>query len=137
MPYNSLYGRGTAIAIGLQQPRKIWNPVTVHDASQRKKPNNMKQTLERKHCSGKTGTSTFPLTDCNYYAATLPHFHGSCARQELPSFRNISRDYFRNEAPGEFRAEFIAFGAIIVTAVIPILSNMHALADFLRAIGSL
>jgi hypothetical protein len=38
----------------------------------------------------------FPLVDSNYHVATMPNFHGACARHELPSFRNISGEYFRN-----------------------------------------
>jgi hypothetical protein len=79
----------------------------------------------------------FPRTDYHYQAATLPNFRGGCARLKRPSFRNISGDYFRNEARGEFRRELVAFVAIFITAAIPVLSNVHALSDFLRAIGSL
>lgn len=81
--------------------------------------------------------SIFPLTDCNYHAVTLPNHRGSCVRPPFSSFRNISGEYFRNEARGEFCREMIAFGAIIITAAIPMVSNLHALADFVRAIGRL
>jgi hypothetical protein len=94
----------------------------------------MKPTLQPKNLRG--NAPTFPLIQSNYAIATMPHFRGGCARHELPSFRNISREYFRNEARGEFQREVVVFAAIVVTAAIPILSNMHALADFLRAIGS-
>ncbi|MBV9009711.1 MAG: hypothetical protein JO354_11190 [Verrucomicrobia bacterium] len=79
----------------------------------------------------------FPRLDANYHVAALPNFRGGCARHEVPSFRNISGEYFRHEARGEFCSELLAFGAIVVTAAIPVLSNVHALADFLRSIGSL
>ena len=78
-----------------------------------------------------------PLTDCQYHIAALPNFRGGCARPKFSSFRNISGDYFRNEARGEFRREVVAFAAIFITAAIPVLNNVHALADFLRAIGTL
>ncbi len=94
----------------------------------------LSQNLSR---SAGAKASAFPLLDCNYSIATLPNFRGSCARHELPSFRNISRDYFGNEARGEFRCEGIAFALIALTAAIPLLSNAHALVDFLRAIGTL
>ena len=95
----------------------------------------MKSTLSQ-NLSG-AREREFPLIHSNYSVATMPNFHGSCARRESPSFRNISGEYFRREARGEFQREFIAFAAIVVTAAIPLLSNVHALADFLRAIGSL
>lgn len=98
------------------------------------KPNSQPKILSRHE---RTDAPRFPLVESNYHIATMPNFHGACARQELPSFRNISGEYFRNEARGEFQLELIAFAAIVLTAAVPILSNMHALADFLRAIGSL
>lgn len=79
----------------------------------------------------------FPQIECNYHAVALPNYRGGCLQPRFSSFRNISGEYFRTEAPNEFRAEAAAFVAIVVTAVVPILSNIHALADFLRAIGSL
>jgi hypothetical protein len=88
-------------------------------------------------CSDPSTKSEFPRTDYHYHAATLPNFRGGCARPKSPSFRNISSEYFRNEARGEFRRELVAFVAIFITAAIPVLSNVHALADFVRAIGTL
>jgi hypothetical protein len=87
-------------------------------------------------CVDPSTKGEFPRTDYHYQAETLPDFRGGCARPKLPSFRNISGEYFRNEARGEFRRELIAFVAIFITAAIPVLSNMHAMADFLRATGS-
>jgi hypothetical protein len=97
----------------------------------------MKPTLQRKNLSAieRESAANFPLIQSNYHVAAMPNFHGGCAR--LSSFRNISSEYFRNEARGEFCLEFIAFAAIVVTAAIPLLSNAHALSDFLRAIGAL
>jgi len=82
-------------------------------------------------------TTRFPQIECNYHTVALPSYRGGCLQPRFRSFRNISREYFRTEARNEFRAEAAAFVAIIVTAVIPILNNMHALADFLRAVGTL
>jgi hypothetical protein len=98
------------------------------------KPNSQPKILSR---AKRNDASRFPLVDSNYHLATMPNFHGGCARYELLSFRNISGEYFRNEARGEFQLELTAFAAIILTAAIPILSNLHALADFVRVIGSL
>ncbi|MEY2491451.1 MAG: hypothetical protein QOH24_402 [Verrucomicrobiota bacterium] len=88
-------------------------------------------------CVEPSAKGEFPRTDYYYQAATLPNFRGGCARPKLPSFHNISGEYFRNEAGGEFRWELIAFVAIFITAAIPVLSNLHAMADFLHAIGTL
>jgi hypothetical protein len=97
----------------------------------------MKPNSQLKNRNARRDASSFPVIHSNYHVTTMPNFHGGCARHELPSFRNISGEYFRNEARGEFQLELTAFAAIILTAAIPILSNLHALADFLRAIGSL
>jgi len=89
------------------------------------------------NCQDATLKSAFPLTDYQYHSVTLPSFRGGCARPKLHSFRKISSEYFRTEARGEFRTEVIAFAAIFITAAIPVLSNVRALADFVRAIGTL
>jgi hypothetical protein len=98
---------------------------------------NMKTNLQKDFLSDNGFGRAFPLTDCQYHSATMPRFNGGCARRELLSFRNISGAYFRDEAPGEFRTEMIAFSAIIVTAAVPIISSMHALVNLLRSIGTL
>lgn len=77
----------------------------------------------------------FPFVDSNYHAVALPNYRGGCLRAKPLSFRNISGEYFRHEARNEFCMEALAFFAMVVTAAIPILNNMHALADFLRVIG--
>ena len=97
----------------------------------------MKPNSQPKNRNAHNLASRFPVIHSNYHIATAPNFNGSCARYGLPSFRNISGEYFRNEARNEFQLEMTAFAAIILTATIPILSNLHALADFLRAIGRL
>jgi hypothetical protein len=94
----------------------------------------MKPYSQLENRNAHNDASSFPLIHSNYHIAAVPTFRGGCARFE--SFRNISGEYFRNEARNEFQLEMTAFAAIIVTAAIPILSNLHALADFLRAIGS-
>ncbi len=79
----------------------------------------------------------FPSIDSQFQTAVLPKFGRGRACPQLPSFRSISTDYFRKEARGEFRLELAAFTAIGMTAAVPIFSNAHALADFLRAISHL
>jgi hypothetical protein len=102
----------------------------------------MKPTVEQNNLSKRADAAernagAFPLIDCNYQTVTLPSYRGSCLQPRFLSFRNISGEYFRTEARYEFRVEAAAFVAIIITAAIPILNNMHALADFLGAITTL
>jgi len=102
----------------------------------------MNSTVEQNNLSKRAdvaqrNAAAFPSVDCNYQTVALPSYRGGCLRPKFSSFRNISGEYFRNEARNEFRVEAVAFVAIIITAAIPILNKMHALADFLRAIGNL
>jgi hypothetical protein len=106
----------------------------------KEKEKEMKPTVEQNNLSkradvAETNAGAFPSIDCNYQTVALPSY--SCLRPRFSSFRNISGEYFRTEARYEFRVEAAAFVAIIITAAIPILNNMHALADFLGAITTL
>ena len=100
----------------------------------------MRPTFEQNNLSkrgdgAQKNGATFPFVDSNYHAVALPNYRGGCLRAEPLSFRSISGEYFRHEARNEFCMEALAFFAMVVTAAIPILSNMHALADFARATG--
>ena len=102
----------------------------------------MKPTVEQNNLSKRADVAernaeAFPSNDCNYQTVVLPSHRGACLRPRFSSFRNISGEYFRNEARNEFRLEAVAFVAIIITAAIPILNNMHAVADYLGAITTL
>lgn len=79
----------------------------------------------------------FPLTDCNYHSVALGGYSNGCARAEVPSFLNISRDYFKNEARHSFAGEAAFFAMIVLTAAVPLVSNAYALADFIRAISAI
>jgi hypothetical protein len=80
----------------------------------------------------------FPITDCDYQAPSyIDRSGGHCANVPTPSFRNISRDYFRNEARYTFASEAALFGFITVTAALAIASGAVAAIDFLRTLGYL
>jgi len=72
----------------------------------------------------------FPITDHNYHSAALDGCSGSCAHLDGPSFRDISRDYFKNEAPQDFLGEALFFAAIVLTAAVPLMSGAYALMHF-------
>ena len=78
----------------------------------------------------------FPLTDHNYQSVALGDYKSNCIRIETHSFRNISGDYFKNEAPQDFLGEALFFVAIVLTTAVPLLSGVYALAHFVRAIGA-
>jgi hypothetical protein len=76
----------------------------------------------------------FPLTDCCYQPPPdLALDGGHCAPRS--SFRNISRDYFRDEAPYHFAAEAALFAAMIGTAGSAVAIGTVAAIDFLRVLG--
>src|SRR4029434_2938195 len=101
-----------------------------------RKEKEMKPTAEQNNLSKRADVArknAFPSIDCNYQTVALPSYRGGCLRPRFSSFRNISCEYFRNQLANALRVAAVAFVAIIITAAIPILNNMHALADFLRA----
>jgi hypothetical protein len=78
----------------------------------------------------------FPVIDCHFRLPPQVDFGGGhCAPRS--SFRNISRDYFRDEAPYHFAAEAALFAAIMLTAGLAIGIGTAAAIDFLRVLGYL
>lgn len=64
-------------------------------------------------------------------------FAGRCHGNPAPSFRRISDDYFKNEAPGHFVSEAVVFGLMIVTAAVPVIQGARGAVHFLRIVGLL
>jgi hypothetical protein len=80
----------------------------------------------------------FPIIDCNYQAPSYVDLSGGhCGNVPAPSFRNISRDYFRKEARCNFASEAALFVLIMATAALAIANGAVAAIDFLRALGYL
>jgi hypothetical protein len=79
----------------------------------------------------------FPRTDFSYQSTTLGGYQGQCFKIVGPSFRDISRQYFQAEARCEFIGEAFFFAAVIITAVIPLLSAAHAVFELCCASGQL
>jgi hypothetical protein len=77
----------------------------------------------------------FPLIECNYQPMILDGFRGQCAKAPAPSFRNISRQYFQNDARRDFIGEVFFFAVIVGTTVAPLLSAASALSDLCRVFG--
>jgi hypothetical protein len=105
------------------------------ERKEKMKPTFEQNNLRKRGDGAQKNGATFPFVDSNYHAVALPNYRGGCLRAKPLSFRSISGEYFRHEARNEFCMEALAFFAMVVTAAIPILSNMHALADFARATG--
>jgi hypothetical protein len=77
----------------------------------------------------------FPVTDFNYHSVGLDGYHGHCAKVESPSFYRLTRDYFKGEARHDFLMEAAVFGAILATAVLPLIDGAHAVMNLARATG--
>jgi hypothetical protein len=77
-----------------------------------------------------------PITDCNYQSAVFGESSGRHLRNPAPSFWNIAGDYFKDEARHDFRREAMLFALITITAALPLINNLHALIEFVRAITS-
>ena len=80
--------------------------------------------------------SALPKTDYSFQAASVAN--GSrCLGSCRSSFRAISQDYFKNEAPRSFASEAALFVVIVVTAALPILNSVSALVHLVRSFGTL
>ena len=75
----------------------------------------------------------FPLVDYHYHA---PMLNGSSARclQTSKSLRDITRDYFDAEADREFLSEAAVFTALIVMAIMPIVTGISAVLQLLSTL---
>jgi hypothetical protein len=82
-----------------------------------------------------TRPTRFPVTDYAFQSLVLDGFRGRCAPACGRSFRSISDNYFNKEARQSFAGEAAFFVAMIVTAAWPIVQNMHAVINFVRAIN--
>lgn len=80
----------------------------------------------------------FPQADQNYHNTTLP---GSCGAplkfSRDHSFRRISNEYFAEEAPRSFAVEAGVFAALILTALLPIVNSVEAVATLIHSVGVL
>ncbi|PZR73154.1 MAG: hypothetical protein DLM73_11355 [Chthoniobacterales bacterium] len=78
-----------------------------------------------------------PKTDYCYQAPTLAGNGGRCFGTRRTSFRAISQDYFKNEAPQSFVTEAALFCVIVMTAAVPVINSASALLHLVRAFAIL
>jgi len=86
--------------------------------------------------SGKCGSRRLPVTDYNYHSVA---FEGSSAHYmhtRARSFWNITGDYYKSEARQDFWGEASLWAVLAMTAFLPLITNAHAVMEFVRAIGS-
>ena len=97
-------------------------------------------TSNRAHCDAFDRVIAYdrpaPITDYNYHSITFEGSSARYVRNPARSLWRISGDYFKNEARRDFRSEAALFALFTITASLPLINNMHALIEFLRAISS-
>jgi len=75
-----------------------------------------------------------PITDYSYQSAAFGASSWRFVHNSGQSFWNIASDYLKDEARHDFQIEAIFFAFISVTAALPLINNLHALIEFMRAI---
>ena len=75
----------------------------------------------------------FPLVDYHYHAPMLNGSSAPCL-QTSKSLRDITRDYFDAEADREFLSEAAMFTALIVMAIMPIVTGISAMIQLLSTL---
>ncbi|PYK39642.1 MAG: hypothetical protein DME49_03315 [Verrucomicrobia bacterium] len=101
-------------------------------------PKDMKPTAaaDRPRKRGERLARLSSIIDCNYQAPSYVDLSGGhCDNVPGPSFRNISRDYFRHEARYNFASEAALFGLIMATAALAIATSAVAAIHFLHVLG--
>lgn len=79
----------------------------------------------------------FPITDYNYHAPSyVDPSGGHCARAPKPSFLNISRGYFQNEARPAFLLEALFFAVITATTAVSLVTGARVLVHFVRSLAA-
>jgi hypothetical protein len=77
-----------------------------------------------------------PVTDYRYHSVAFEGFSGRYLRNPEQSFWNVAGNYLKGEARHDFWSEAVLFAVITVTAALPLMNNLHALIQFVRAITS-
>jgi len=98
-------------------------PLTTYNYRQR---DSFDRAVSRRH--------RLPIIHYNYHPGVFQDSSAHYAPVRVRSFWNIAADYFKQEAAHDFRSEAALFALISITAALPLINNLHALIEFLRAI---
>jgi len=79
----------------------------------------------------------FPKTDYSYQATSITSIGGRRFGSCQPSFRSISQDYFKYEAPNSFVGEIALFTVIVMIAAAAVMTSVGATFHLVRAFGIL
>lgn len=75
-----------------------------------------------------------PITDYSYHSGAFEESSAHYSSVRARSLWNIAADYLEDEARHDFQCEAILFALITITAALPLINNLHALIEFVRAI---
>jgi len=76
-----------------------------------------------------------PVTDYSYYSSEFEGSSAGYVRARARSFWNITGDYYKSEARQDFWGEASLWAVLALTAFLPLISNAHAVMEFVRAIS--
>jgi len=79
---------------------------------------------------------SMPVMDYSYHSVAFGGFSERYMRNPAQSFWNIAGNYLKDEARHDFWSEAALFAFITITAALPLMNNVHALIEFMRAITS-
>jgi rhamnogalacturonyl hydrolase YesR len=85
---------------------------------------------------GKSTSRRSPVTDYNYHSVALEGSSAAYAHARTRSFWNITGDYYKSEARQDFWGEASLWAVLALTAFLPLISNAHAVMEFVRAIST-
>jgi hypothetical protein len=77
-----------------------------------------------------------PLMDYNYHSIAFEGSSAPYVHARAQSFWNITGDYYKSEARQDFWGEASLWAVLALTAFLPLISNAHAVMEFVRAITS-
>jgi hypothetical protein len=97
---------------------------------------NHKQRAESDPRAQRSGRS-FPQVAQTYQSATLTGNCGTPAKFCQPAFFRLSNEYFAEEAARSFAADAGVFAALLLTAILPIVSGVDAIATLIHIVGVL
>ena len=96
----------------------------------------LKQRHESDARASRHGRS-FPQTDHHYQTCKMPGGCGEPVNFQGPAFFKISNDYFAEEEPRSFAIEAGIFAALLLTAILPIVNGVEAVATLIHSLGVL
>src|ERR1041385_3634046 len=132
----------TARQIMASWTEKFLNPTQTRGASHRKQrimkptfPTIISSRCRESFDGDKCRSRRSPVTDYNYHSIAFEGSSARYARVRARSFWNITGDYYKSEARQDFWGEASLWAVLALTAFLPLISNAHAVMEFVRAIS--